>query len=590
MRKPHVRLKAGGGGAMPRLSADSDVAVRPGFGAIGEPAFRAASLRDAAVTAWRPRSGSADAELLPAIQTLRARARDIDRNNGIAAGGIQTIVDNVVGTGLRLAARPDYKALGQTKEWADAWAAKVQSCWQGWAWNTSCDASDESTWDQLTAQALRSQLTNGDALAEMVWLPGRDSYGTKIKTIESDRLSNPNYEMDSPFLRGGKVIGASGEPTGYWIRNFHPGDASLAGMYSTFPAWDLIPRRNDFGRLRVLHVYDKQRSEQSRGKPLLATVLAYFKQADRYINAEIAAAVANGMIALIMTTPLSGDQLHDLWNDTNRDEWLQIRRDHAVALESGSIIPLAPGDKMESFMPQRPAAQFGAFLESVFRIIAVGMDMPYELLLKDFSKTTYSSARSAMLEAWRSFNRRRDWLGTQWCDPVYANFLEELVNTGKIEAPGFYANRAAYQRCKWIGPGRGWVDPLKEAMAAQARIDSNVSTYERECAEQGEDWEEVFEQRGTELKRMKELGIPQIVSGRATVIPDNADDAAGVVTPGAPPDPSNTTGNDGTPNRSGAYAVVTQMLMPPGLAEMAATLARIEALLPKPNNDGGASA
>ena len=37
--------------------------------------------------------------------------------------------------------------------------------------------------------------------------------------------------------------------------------------------------------------------------------------------------------------------------------------------------------------------EINGFVESVYRIIAVGLDMPYELLMKDFSKTTYSSAR-----------------------------------------------------------------------------------------------------------------------------------------------------------------------------------------------------
>lgn len=565
---------------MPAISAQSGDLVKAGsFGAIGSPAYRAASLVDRDVAAWRPRSGSSDSEVLPNINVLRARARDIDRNNGIAAGGIQTIIDNVVGTGLRLAARPDYKALGKDKKWADEWAATVQSYWQGWGWTTACDASDESTWDQLTAQALRAELTNADALAESMWLPGRDDYATKIRTIESDRLSNPNYELDGPTLRGGKVIGPYGEPTGYWIRNAHPGDAYLIGSYAGYPAWELIPRRTPHGRIRMLHVFDKQRSEQSRGVPLLTAVLAYFKQADRYINAEIAAAVANGMIALIMTTPLSGDELHDLF-ENHRDEWLQIRKDHAIALESGTIIPLAPGDKMESFMPQRPAAQFGVFLESVFQIIAVGMDMPRELLMKDFSKTTYSSARAAMLEAWRSFNRRRDWLGTQWCDPIYANLLEELINDGRVDAPGFYKNRAAYQRCKWIGPGRGWVDPVKEAMAAQIRIDSGISTLEIECAEQSQDWEDVMDQRGVEIQRALDKNIPHVISGRATVVPEETD-----VPPGSnqtPGTPTPLPPDDGTA-QAGAVRWEYTMSRPgePDLRTLAAALARIEARLPK---------
>ena len=33
-----------------------------------------------------------------------------------------------------------------------------------------------------------------------------------------------------------------------------------------------------------------------------------------------------------------------------------------------------------------------------------------------------------------------------------------------------FLNRYAYTRCKWIGQGRGWVDPVKEAQACQIRM------------------------------------------------------------------------------------------------------------------------
>jgi capsid protein len=147
--------------------------------------------------------------------------------------------------------------------------------------------------------------------------------------------------------------------------------------------------------------------------------------------------------------------------------------------------------------------------------------------------------------------------------------LEELVNAGEVDAPDFYDNRAAYTRCKWVGPGRGWVDPMKEAMAGQIRMDMGVSTLEKECAEQGEDWIEVMEQRAKELDKARELNIPQVVSGRATIVPEDASTDPGVVTPGS------------APAKAGAesYAATFdyQMAVPgQDLAAIAAALARIE--------------
>ena len=60
---------------------------------------------------------------------------------------------------------------------------------------------------------------------------------------------------------------------------------------------------------------------------------------------------------------------------------------------------------------------------------------------------------------------------------------------------------------QWIGPGRGWVDPVKEAQACQLRMEIGLSTLENECASQGLDWEEVVEQRLREKNKLRELGL-----------------------------------------------------------------------------------
>ena len=82
----------------------------------------AASRRARELQRWAPTNASADAVLLDESDTIAARAYDLERNHAVVAGGIRTGVDNIVGSGLRLSARPDYRALGRTKEWADEWS------------------------------------------------------------------------------------------------------------------------------------------------------------------------------------------------------------------------------------------------------------------------------------------------------------------------------------------------------------------------------------------------------------------------------------------------------------------------------------
>ena len=165
------------------------------------------------------------------------------------------------------------------------------------------------------------------------------------------------------------------------------------------------------------------------------------------------------------------------------------------------------GETFKSFTPSRPSTAFDAFTTSVFRHIATGLNIPYELLMKDFSKTNYSSARAALLEAWRFFSGRRAAMAQHFYQPIYELWFEEMVDRGEIEAPNFYELRAAYCAARWYGPGRGWVDPVKEGMAAVLRMQNNLSTLEAECAEQGRDWQEVLRQRAREQALMKSLGL-----------------------------------------------------------------------------------
>jgi capsid protein len=76
-------------------------------------------------------------------------------------------------------------------------------------------------------------------------------------------------------------------------------------------------------------------------------------------------------------------------------------------------------------------------------------------------------------------------------------------------APPFIEAREAYAKCRWIGPGRGWIDPVQERQGAVMAMDSALSTLEDESAQQGMDFEETLEQRRYELQLFDEYGIPR---------------------------------------------------------------------------------
>jgi len=143
------------------------------------------------------------------------------------------------------------------------------------------------------------------------------------------------------------------------------------------------------------------------------------------------------------------------------------------------------------------------------RAISAALGLPYELVAKDFSKTNYSSARAALLEARRYFKVKQEWLSRKLCQPVWDMVLEEAYLKGELGSVSFYDKRNYWSGATWIAPGWEWVDPLKEAKAAEVGLKNGIVTHSDLYSAQGKDWEESFEQRKRELDKMNELGLPQ---------------------------------------------------------------------------------
>jgi lambda family phage portal protein len=477
----------------------------------------AASYDDPKLSTWVPSPGSADADLLTEQKIIYARARDLVRNNPIASGASQTFADNIVGSQLRLSSKPKHLLLGWEKQQASDWANTTESQFSTWADTTECDASRTQTLLDITTQALKSALVNGDGLAVMMWVPRQDStWSTRIQTIEADRLQTPPHLLNQQNMRNGVEIDQYGAPVAYWINRNHPGEV-YTNLNTNPLDFERVPAFTSWGRRRVIHLFDKERSGQSRGKSIFAAVMREFRISGEYLGAELHAAAANALIAAFIESTLPDDQVAELFGSSSDEAgsyWKTVAdKFNRKKLESGMFMTLPVGTRLSGYNPNRPNTAFDGFMESIMRHIAAGINIPYELLLKDFSKSNYSSARAALLEAWRYFYAKRGWLQRFWLNPIYECWLEEAVNAGRVEAPDYYQQRHAYNACRWVFAGRGWVDPVKEANAAKLRMDTCLSTQEAECAEQGVDWEDVQDQRVRELTkaldRCRAAGLPE---------------------------------------------------------------------------------
>lgn len=469
----------------------------------------------AGLKTWTPFAGSADADQIGDLPTLRARTRDLARNNPIACGATNTAVTSVVGTGLTVKSQIDRAYLGLPEDEAQAWEAQAERIFR--LVSNQLDITRTQDFAGLQALVFRSILDSGDVFSvrRHKKRPG-DLLGLKVQIIEADRVETPRGKESSEKVIAGVERDAEGSPVAYHVRSDHPGDLHTIRADTK---WVRLPAFGDGGRL-VLHHYDRVRSGQTRGVPYLAPVIEPLKQLGRFTDAELMAAVISGMnVAAIesedeetgLPIPLDGDEEDAREGEPNHMEF-----------DYGAVWSLAPGEKIKLLASNRPNQAFDPFVLSILRFVGVALEIPFELVVKHFTRS-YSAARASLLEAWRFFLVRRRFLASSFCQPVWEWTISEAISAGLLDAPGFFRDpliRAAYLKTQWIGPAPGQIDELKEAKAAGERIKIGVSNEERETAQlTGEDWETIHEQRAREVRMRRAAGIdPMSASG--------ADDAA----------------------------------------------------------------
>lgn len=532
------------GWALQRMKSRAALALAGGY-------FGGSRMNRPALQNWNPGVQDADSDISPDLVDLRAYSRDLARTSALAGGAINTVVTNVVGTGLAVQPQPDAAFLGLDESAVKEWIATVNREWKLWAESTDCDITRTQNLYGLQGLAFRSALESGDVFALTPAAGTGRPYRLAVQLIEADRVSNPSRGADKTGMVAGVETDSNGAPVAYHISKTHPGQR----LKSTLEWTRVAAFGAQTGRRNVLHLFDRRRPGQSRGVPYLASVIEPLKQLTRYSEAEISAAVISAAFAVFVK--MDGDAFQSLFDETQQSQYINAAGDSrwdgnvptASMSAPGKAINLMPGESIESPDLGRPNANFDPFVMSVLRQVGVGLELPFEVLVKHFT-ASYSAARAALLDAWRFFRCRRDWLAGTFCQPIYELWLEEAVALGRVSAPGFFADpayRRAWCNAVWVGDGPGSIDPMKEVNAASERIAQGISTIAAESIlHDGVDWETKHAQRVRESQARNAAGLNEA----QPIAPPPADDGEEELSPARRTSPPSAP-SPGQPRRSG---------------------------------------
>ena len=509
--------------------------------AIAGDAYEGASHFSREMAMRNPPTRSADNDLLPQKRTADARVRDSSRNDAYVRGGTTLHKDNIVGGMFMLNSKPLSKVLlgkeDETFETELQEELEVKFTLVAESPDNWLDAQRINTFTGMVRLIVGIYSVAGEILASAEWLRDWNAvrpFNTAIQILDLDRLSTPPLLMNDRNVRGGVERNQYGAPLAYHVRMAHPTDS-----WNTPDAWTWkrVPIRKPWGRLQMIHIFEQERPDQTRGVSEMVTALKEMRQTKDFREIVLQNAVVNATYAASIESELDTNAIFARLGGGNLgEEGFQNAVEGAMAGYLGAVsqyigdnkqfqiggvrIPhLPPGSKLQL----RPAGQGGPlgteFEQSLLRYIASSLGVSYEQLSRDYTQTNYSSARAAMTETWKFMQARKKMVADRFASIVFRLWLEEALNKRAIESlpnklkgasmDWLYQgqNFDAIANCDWIGASRGQIDELKETQAAVLRIKYGLSTREDELARLGKDYRQTFRQTKRENDLADKLGL-----------------------------------------------------------------------------------
>lgn len=495
---------------------------------------------------WPTTTRSSKQEIQSSIRPLRARARDLSRNNPYARSFLNLLVSNVVGpTGIQVRSQVRDRA-GELRA---AVNDRIDAAWMEWA-TGKVTLDRRLNLVQALSLILENAATDGELLVRMVTSPA-SPFGFALQLVDADLLDERYDRPAAPGrneIRMAVEIEATGAPLGYWawkgIENFgYP----RTGPREFIPAWDPLRRTGE-----ALHPFMPRRLNQTRGVSWFHPVVDTLDGMGAYSEAELFGARV-GASSTVLISP---------GEDSIEDEKDKPAATSELEVAPGAAFRLRAGDVPHFWEPKHPTDQVGPFMKVLAREVGMGLGAPYYALANDLESTSFSSMRGGEAIARPLWRWIQEWLIAEVLRPVREQWLNAAILSGALDVGSIDA--AAFRLARYKGRGWPYVNPLDEIRANALALQCGTTSRQRILAEStGDDYYEVLEELKDEQEAARAAGIsidpPQSLSFELAKA-----DAAGAGAGGAPgsrelEQPRGaTTDGDGNGGAGGAPASVPE--------------------------------
>ena len=416
---------------------------------------------------------------------LRARVRDLVRNFPLFARGVNVYTAYMVGREARfqsLAVHPDGSPAYEARR-------RIEDRFRAWM-EQDADISGGLHFYELQQLLCRQIMECGEGLFTFCRRSHYRVSPLALMPIEADRLTELGGGRDTErvgHFAGVEYDRLTGEKLAYHIMN----DGYSADV-TRVPADEM------------LHIYQHLRPGQLRGVTPFAPAILTARAMSQFVESELDAARKAAKYLAIVTTdqPDVYQAARGIAGAKKTTQGTPIE-----SLENSIIEYLRPGEDIRfAEGASRPGDAFDRFNRFAARMVAVSIDVPYEVLSGDYTGINYSTSKASRGDAVMLLKPHHFMMQNRFSMPVFRHWLDMEALTQDY-LPGYWLGREGYQRCMWIPAGMPSVDPQRDGRADIEAIAAGLKSPQEAILGRGGDPEEVLDQLAEWQRMADERGV-----------------------------------------------------------------------------------
>lgn len=435
--------------------------------------------------------------------TVKARARDLERNSDIMNSVTGAYKRNVIGSGFQLQANT-----GNQKK-----NKELEDLWNRWCKARNCDVTGTQGLNQILRMAVvRKKVDGGILFVKRYTKEGIVPFQLQMMEVdELDTMINASEGQKNRIV-GGIEYNQYNKPVAYYFRQYGIDGFSI-GETVRIPAKD------------VIFYYTKKRPSQIREMSDMTPTVTRIRDTNEFMTAVSVKERIAACLSVFIKKSLPPVGIGR--TGSNAANAGQHSYD-GKTLTPGMIKELNAGDEVQVVNPTGQATDATSYTKLQQRLIGSGQGLSYEATSRDMSETNYASARQGMIEDEMTYQEEEEAI-LEILDEIYETFVISCVLAGKISLSDFWNKKDSYMAHGWVKQPKKWIDPLKESSATKTALNTGQKTYKQIAAEAGKDWRQQIDDTAEVIEYARSKGVDMegvIFGGKTNAQPDASFDGS----------------------------------------------------------------